>query len=319
MTCSENTAEAARRFKYRMSKNGLILYDPIIPLTIRLNQQETNDTVGKEIDYYKYDEVCEVAHLEISNKCNMKCKYCYVQDKGKGPGLTTAGWRIIIYNLAKAGIFQVSFGGGEPTLRKDLFKLARHVKEAGMNLAMTTNGTKLHKLNPKMLKKYFKQINVSWHQNPEVVEHALRFLQKHDIPRGINYCYSKPMAKDNDTVKYIAESYGAEMLYLVYKPVIRDVKNQLSGADVYKAAKEAANEGLKVAVDGPCINKCMMKKKFVDVDSHGFVFPCSFVRRSLGNLLYTNFKDIWKDRGDQVKCPFVELKEEKQSASKKSV
>lgn len=294
-----------------MSKNGLILYEPEIPLTIRLDQNETDETIGRKMDYSKYDEVCEVAHLEISNKCNMKCDYCYVQDKNKGTGLTTAGWRIIIYNLAKAGIFQVSFGGGEPTLRKDLFKLARHVQMAGMNLAMTTNGTKLTKLNPKLLKKYFKQINISWHDNPEVVESALSFLAKNGIKRGINYCYSKQMAKANDTVKFLADQYDAEMLYLVYKPVIKDTRNQISGEDVYKVAKEAANEGLKVAVDGPCVNRCMMKKKFIDVDSHGFVYPCSFVRKPLGNLLNSNFIDIWKNRGEQDKCPFVEFGKEK--------
>jgi MoaA/NifB/PqqE/SkfB family radical SAM enzyme len=292
-----------------MSKNGLIVYDRTIPCTIRYNQEETEKLVGNTIDFTKYDEVCEVAHLEISNTCNMKCKYCYVQEKKKG-FLSTADWKKIIRNLAKSGVFQVSFGGGEPTMRPDLFELAKYVRDSGMNLGMTTNGKTLHKLDSNLLKRYFNQINVSWHQNIDTLAGALKFLQDNDIPRGINYCFSKDMARDNNTVKFAAEVFDAELLYLVYKPVIKDIKNQIPNEEVYKTAKKAANEGLKVAVDGPCVNKCLMKKKFIDVSWNGDVYPCSFVRKSLGNLLKTNLKEIWRDRGPQDKCPFVEFKDE---------
>jgi len=94
---------------------------------------------------------------------------------------------------------------------------------------------------------------------------------------------------------------------LVYKPVIKDKKNQIDPVDVFTAAKKAANEGLRVAVDGPCVNQCLMKQKFIDVDHMGNVFPCSFVREPLGNLLERDFKDIWKERGDQIECPYVKL------------
>lgn len=305
--------EKSKDLKLRLSKHGLIVYDRTIPCTIRYNQEETTQLTKRQIDFTKYDEVCEIAHLEISNTCNMKCKYCYVQDKGKGPGLSHAGWRIIINNLAAAGIFQVSFGGGEPTLRKDLFQLAKYVKACGMNLGMTTNGQELHRLNPKLLKKYFTQINVSWHQDIEIFARALKFLQSAEIPRGINYCFSKQMAKDNEIVKFAAKVFDAELLYLVYKPVIKDQKNQISGEDVYKVAKQSANDGLKVAVDGPCVNRCMMKKKFIDVDSLGNVYPCSFVRKPIGNLLNMSFKSIWKNRGEQDECPFVKFDKEERN------
>ena len=292
-----------------MSKNGLIVYDKETPCTVRFDQAETLELTGQRIDFSKYDEVCEVAHLEISASCNMKCKYCYVGHKG-GKELSTDNWKKILDELAASGIFQVSFGGGEPTLRKDLFQIAKYVRLLGMNLGMTTNGIDLHRLNPKHLKAYFNQINVSWHQNPEVVERALAYLDKHDIPRGINYCFSKPMSKDNDVVKFLAETFHAEILYLVYKPVIKDTKNQIVGEEVYKVAKEAANEGLRVAVDGPCVNKCLAKQKFVDIDSSGYVFPCSFIRKPIGNLLVDNFKDIWKNRGQKDECPYVNLEKE---------
>jgi MoaA/NifB/PqqE/SkfB family radical SAM enzyme len=306
MGCLTEDKESKSKMRYVMSKSGLIAYDKETPITLRFDHEETSQLTGKNLDYSKYDDYCEVAHLEISNRCNLRCKYCYVPDK-KGLELDTESWKRIIKNLAESGIFQVSFGGGEPTLRSDLLELARFVVSCGLNLGMTTNGIELVKLDPVRLKKYFRQINISWHENPEVVEKALKFLYDNDIPRGINYCYSKLSYKDNDVIKFLTEMFHAELLYLVYKPVIKDKRNQIPNTEVLRIAQQSSDEGLRVAVDGPCVNKCLMKRKFVDVDHLGNTFPCSFVREPMGNLLEESFKNIWKKRGEQIKCPYVKM------------
>ena len=55
----------------------------------------------------------------------------------------------------------------------------------------------------------------------------------------------------------------------------------------------------------------MAKKRFIDVDNLGNVFPCSFIRESMGNLLENDLKKIWHNRGEQTKCPYIEIKERK--------
>lgn len=304
--------KSTKKFRFAMSRDGIIAYDKETPMTIRFDREESNELAKRTFDFDKIDYHCEVAHLEISNACNMNCSYCYTGEK-KGHELTTQEWRSIIDNLAKGGIFQVSFGGGEPTLRKDLFLLAQHVMDSGMNLGMTTNGIRIPEYSREemsSLKTYFKQINVSWHENAKIVERALRILRDFEIPMGINYAFSRSMEKDNEVVKELAKEYNAELLYLVYKPIDLDFKEQVPPDVVRIVAQEAANDRIRVAVDGPCVNQCLMKKKFIDVDSKGEVYPCSFVRKSLGNLLVNNFKDIWKTRGPQDVCPFVKFQKE---------
>ena len=60
-----------------------------------------------------------------------------------GQELTTDELKLILEDLASHGVFQVTFGGGEPTLRDDLKELALHTRRLGFNLCMTTNGKAL--------------------------------------------------------------------------------------------------------------------------------------------------------------------------------
>lgn len=62
--------------------------------------------------------------------CNQKCLHCYAagQPMGETAELSTDQWRIALANLHQAGIPQVTFTGGEPTLRSDLVELVDAAK-----------------------------------------------------------------------------------------------------------------------------------------------------------------------------------------------
>ena len=57
--------------------------------------------------------------------CNQKCLHCYAagQPLGQTQELTTAEWKTVLDKLRQANIPQVTFTGGEPTLRADLAEL----------------------------------------------------------------------------------------------------------------------------------------------------------------------------------------------------
>lgn len=57
--------------------------------------------------------------------CNQKCLHCYAagQPMGESRELTTAEWKDVLARLRAANIPQVTFTGGEPTLRSDLVEL----------------------------------------------------------------------------------------------------------------------------------------------------------------------------------------------------
>ena len=75
--------------------------------------------------------------------CNQHCLHCYAagQKYSNGKELGTEDWKKIIEKCKKARIPQLTFTGGEPTMREDLCEL---LKEARWFITrLNTNGVKL--------------------------------------------------------------------------------------------------------------------------------------------------------------------------------
>lgn len=72
--------------------------------------------------------------------CNQKCLHCYAagQPMGETPELSTEQWKTVLETLRQANIPQVTFTGGEPTLRSDLVELVQAA--AWFVTRLNTNG-----------------------------------------------------------------------------------------------------------------------------------------------------------------------------------
>lgn len=75
--------------------------------------------------------------------CNQKCLHCYAagQPEAEVKELTTAEWKRVIDQCRKANISQLTFTGGEPTMRDDLVELVDYAQWFVTRL--NTNGVNL--------------------------------------------------------------------------------------------------------------------------------------------------------------------------------
>lgn len=87
-------------------------------------------------------------------KCNLNCKHCY-SNAGSNPRdeLSTQEALRVVEQLAEAGVTSLAFSGGEPLMRKDFFKVAKHAVDLGLYVSLATNGTLLDKETVKRLKR----------------------------------------------------------------------------------------------------------------------------------------------------------------------
>ena len=261
--------------------------------------------MGRRILFDGLDDLAEVVHLEVAGRCQLRCPYCYLGQMN-GEELPTAGWCRILSDVAGYGVFQVTFGGGEPTLRNDLKPLALHARSSGLNLCMTTNGLDLSRRKADTLC-LFNQVNVSYHHAApaDTLRKALKHLTSCRVPAGINLLLTKEYVPEMGHVAEIAKDFNAELLLLSAK----GVPEALGPAEVLAAGRRLHEAGVRVAVDGLSCRGvvpdfCLQKVRFCTVDGIGNVMPCSFVRTSLGNLRERSFAEIWRSRGAQVPCSF---------------
>jgi radical SAM protein with 4Fe4S-binding SPASM domain len=85
------------------------------------------------------------ALFEITNMCNMQCRHCYKRDFGE-KDLTFEQIKTIILKISEFGIRHLVFTGGEPFLRKDLFKIIDFAAQNNIeDIVLNTNGSLLNK------------------------------------------------------------------------------------------------------------------------------------------------------------------------------
>jgi Fe-coproporphyrin III synthase len=79
----------------------------------------------------------------LLRRCNLTCKHCYsISADIDFPGeLSTAEVFGVMDDLKRFGVPVLILSGGEPLLRPDLMEIARHAKEMGFYVGLSTNGT----------------------------------------------------------------------------------------------------------------------------------------------------------------------------------
>ena len=86
-----------------------------------------------------YDDV--MVDMILGYECNVKCDYCSVSDEMRTHNMSTVEALAELSRARSLGIRQVAFGGGEPTIRRDLFALVRWCKERGFyDIKVSSNG-----------------------------------------------------------------------------------------------------------------------------------------------------------------------------------
>ncbi|EKQ55063.1 MULTISPECIES: GTP 3',8-cyclase MoaA [unclassified Clostridium] len=117
------------------------------------------------LDLYKRN--IEYLRISITDKCNLRCKYCVSEgefDTLKNDEILTFDEIIkICRSASNLGITKIKITGGEPLLRQDAVELIRYIKELPhiKSVTLTTNGVFLYDKIQELKSSGVDSVNVS--------------------------------------------------------------------------------------------------------------------------------------------------------------
>ena len=265
--------------------------------------------------------------------CNQKCLHCYAagQPMGETPELSTEQWKTALALLRKANIPQVTFTGGEPTLRHDLVKLVQAAQWFVTRL--NTNGRMLTSAMCKELRAAsLDAVQITFYSADEAVHNELVGVDgytdtvngiKNALAAGLNVSLNTPLCSLNKNyLSTVQFAHELGIRYLTCSGLIpagnanadasRSVR--LTPAELTDALRPAMDfalsHGMEVNFTSPGwldedtltglgftqIPSCGACLSNMAVAPDGTVLPCQswLTGHGLGNMLRTPWPRIWR-------------------------
>lgn len=338
----EKTAENVKQIIPFLSRKRIAEDIQTIYTTIR--QIAYREPVTTEVNYMsigEYEEYMNAPHrmdvmvsaMTKNGKwhCNQKCVHCYAagQIHSDEAELSTEEWKEILRKCRAAGIPQVTFTGGEPTMREDLFELIHDARWFISRL--NTNGIKL---TPEYCRKLHEaeldSVQITFYScDPEVHNKLVGAPQFANTAAGIGNALAEGLSVSiNTPLCTLNRDYLKTLEYLHEKGVIYVTCSgmittgnaakepsetlQLTGAELEQILREAVTycheNGMEIAftspgwipqevfdelnIPSPSCGACLSN---MAVTPGGNVVPCQswLSDAPLGNMLTDDWETIW--------------------------
>src|SRR5437867_6745381 len=90
-------------------------------------------------EWFEYADV--LVDVMIGYACNVQCDYCSITNEMRQENMATAPVMAALAEARRRGATKVSFGGGEPTIRRSLLPLVRWCRDRGYrSIKIPSNG-----------------------------------------------------------------------------------------------------------------------------------------------------------------------------------
>ncbi|MDI6889269.1 MAG: radical SAM protein [Methanocellales archaeon] len=258
----------------------------------------------------------------VTGDCQCHCEHCLAYKMDGGEELSKNEIFSVIDQALELGTSQITFEGGEPTLRKDLPELIEHVDKNKVTSMVVTNGQYLTKDYVQELKECgLDYINVSI-DSPYLGEHdkfrgisglfedateGIKNSVDAGILTGVLYI-ARPGNCDRETlekmVNYCEELGVFELMIDKIVPSGRwtgkNVLSEEQEEEIIRFQKEIAEKKGKNLITNffqlrrPNFFGCFAGRRWLYVSPTGEVMPCMHTPVSFGNVREEKLSKIWK-------------------------
>lgn len=274
--------------------------------------------------------------------CNQKCLHCYASGEklSSVSELSKSEWMEVIDKLQDAMVPQITFTGGEPTIREDLVELVNHAKWFVTRL--NTNGILLtEKLCNELYDASLDSVQITFYSSKKELHNMLvggnhfdKTVEgiKNAVKANLDVSCNTPLCSINkDYVETIRFLKGLGVKYFSASGLIPAGNARTDDSTVTKLSKEEITDIIKEAYEyckendlelsftspGWISDTELAKMKMVTpscgaclsnmaIAPNGEVIPCQswLFEEGLGNILNVEWKKIWNNKACQKRRKF---------------
>lgn len=258
--------------------------------------------------------------LELTYRCNERCRHCYIDDPKQQCArdeMSKEDWFRVVDELAEVGCGEILVTGGEPTLRPDFIDICKRVTQRGMLLNVFTNALNISDaifdelvgLHPNSVSFSLYGGHAEFHdyitQVPGSFDRTLMNILKFKSA-GVDVFVKSVQFKDHFDEYVALRDLGKRFNLIVTHSTIIAPGNSgksncdmmLSESDMAKLYQmEKAQRGwqidrskLKRDFDGPI---CSAGQLSLSVRPNGEVLPCNALPIRVGDVKQSSIKEIW--------------------------
>jgi AdoMet-dependent heme synthase len=261
--------------------------------------------------------------VDLTYRCNERCVHCYLDHDDHGE-MTTDEIKHLLDEMAAAGVFILTFSGGEILLRKDFFELLEYARcQLTICVKLKTNAVLIREKEAARIRDLgVESVQVSiYSHRPEVHDaitlvpgslqrslNAIRFLKSQGLRVIIANVLMTQNIQDYSAVRALAAEMGVECtLDPTITPMMDGNRSVLSlgvgQSDLRQVFRDTALVG---DVDEFCAIPAQAGESELEslpcsaghtacyVSPYGDVFPCVQFPLPTGNVRRQRFADIWR-------------------------
>ena len=270
------------------------------------------------------DDLCIRHHIlqkicvEITYRCNERCKHCYVFDEKKSSSeeLSVNQYYSLFDDLRKMETLYITFTGGDPSMRADFIEILSGAVERGFAVSIYTNGigyseetlNEIINIRPAMMS--FSIYSGIPEEHDEITGikgsfkktlETLKKVKSAGIMITVKTPVMTPTLKGFPAIQELCEELDvrSEISYFICatnRGNISPTKLRLGNVEKYKQLMKIARRNKELYVPQPRDIKgaiCCAGTLSLSVNPYGEVFPCNGFNYLLGNIKDTPINEIW--------------------------